>query len=145
MPDAPEAQRSGRAVRLGFIALFLGFQLVMPLRYYLGGRGYDERFSWRMFSTLRLQACSMKVEEREAESAAWREVPVGRDVQVAWVNLLERVRRPVVEKYLLRRCERGPISEVLYTRNCTDTDGTILPPQQLALRCEERRLREVPR
>src|SRR5262245_37769335 len=108
MSDAPDtppnASRFGsrRAVNL-FILAFLAYQVAMPLRYYLGDRGYDERFSWRMFSTLRLQKCQVHVSEATEHAAAggasaFQEVTVKRDVQAAWVNLLERVRMPVVEK-----------------------------------------------
>jgi len=125
-----------------FILAFLAFQVGMPLRYYLGERGYDERFSWRMFSTLRLQQCEMQVTEASTGSAEFKDVQVRRDVQAAWVSLLERVRKPVVEKYLLRRCERQGVEKVAYTRRCTDTDGSALPPQRLTLDCADRRLRE---
>lgn len=126
-----------------FIAAFLLFQLGMPLRYYLGDRGYDERFSWRMFSTVRLQQCEMQISERGSEdNGAFRPVQVRRDIQAAWVSLLERVRMPVVEKYLNRRCEQQQMKEVSYTRRCTNTDGTALPPQTLRMDCSTRELRE---
>jgi hypothetical protein len=126
-----------------FIALFLAFHVAMPLRYYLGDRGYDERFSWRMFSTLRLQECQMRVAEAEQEgpNPPFREVQVRRDVQAAWVNLLDRVRMPVVEKYLVRRCERQGVTQVRYARRCTDTDGTQLPAQTLLMDCGTRQVR----
>jgi hypothetical protein len=127
-----------------FIAAFLAFQIGMPLRYYLGDRGYDERFSWRMFSTVRLQECDMQISERRTgDEKAFRDVAVRRDVQVAWVNLLERVRLPVVKKYLERRCERQQASEVRYTRRCTNTDGSALPVQTLRMDCSTRELREA--
>ena len=115
----------------------------MPLRYYLGERGYDERFSWRMFSTIRMQQCAVQISESVSGSALFHDVQVRRDVQAAWVNLLERVRMPVVEKYLTRRCERQNATLVRYTRRCTDTDGTALPVRTLELDCASRELREV--
>lgn len=143
MPDAPEttpSRTSSIQRRLAnlFIAAFLAFQVAMPLRYYLGGRGYDERFSWRMFSSLRLQECDVRVEEISGGRA--RPVAVQRDVQVAWVKLLERVRMPVVEKYLARRCEGSAVDEVSYTLRCTDTGGASLPARTLRLRCSDRAL-----
>jgi hypothetical protein len=134
----------GRQRRLAnlFILAFLAYQVGMPLRYYLGGRGYDERFSWRMFSTLRLQQCEMQVTEASTSSPEFTDVHVRGDVQVAWVSLLERVRKPVVEKYLQRRCERQDVAKVAYVRRCTDTDGSALPPQKLTMDCADRRLRE---
>jgi hypothetical protein len=144
--DAPADPRRRRLAN-GFIFAFLAFQIAMPLRYYLGDRGYDERFSWRMFSTLRLQQCQMRVSERKGTppADAARDVKVQADVQVAWVSLLERVRMPVVEKYLARRCEKQDADEVSYTRSCTNTDGSALPPQTLVMDCAKRELREAPR
>jgi hypothetical protein len=143
----PEPSRARRLSNL-FIAAFLAFQILMPLRYYLGERGYDERFSWRMFSTIRMQQCDMQISEALARGSngqpEFRDVRVRRDVQAAWVNLLERVRMPVVEKYLLRRCEQQEAILVRYTRRCTDTDGSALPVQTLELDCRSRELREVP-
>ena len=146
--ETPHTPRIGsRRLANGFIAGFLLFQVGMPLRYYLGDRGYDERFSWRMFSTLRMQQCEMQVSEATARGAAsepaFRPVQVRRDVQVAWVNLLERVRMPVVEKYLARRCERQNATRVTYTRRCTDTDGSALPVQTLSMDCATQTLREA--
>lgn len=150
MADATETPHKpgigSRRLANWFIAGFLLFQVAMPLRYYLGGRGYDERFSWRMFSTLRMQQCEMQVSEatsQDANNPAFRPVQVRRDVQVAWVNLLERVRMPVVEKYLARRCERQGATRVTYTRRCTDTDGSALPVQTLSMDCATRTLREA--
>jgi hypothetical protein len=141
----PNATRFGtRRLSNVFIAAFLAFQIAMPLRYYLGDRGYDERFSWRMFSTVRMQQCEMQISERGANgNPAFREVQVRHDIQAAWVNLLERVRMPVVEKYLERRCEQQHASEVSYTRRCTDTDGSALPVQTLRMDCSSRELREA--
>jgi uncharacterized membrane protein len=141
----PNAARFGtRRLSNLFIAVFLAFQIGMPLRYYFGEHGYDERFSWRMFSTVRLQQCEMQISERGTNAdPAFREVQVRRDVQAAWVNLLERVRMPVVEKYLERRCERQHATEVSYTRRCKDTNGSALPVQILRMDCSSRELHEA--
>ena len=148
MADAPEtppnAGIGSRRLTNTFIAAFLLFQVAMPLRYYLGDRGYDERFSWRMFSTLRMQQCEMQISEAlSADRSAFREVQVRRDIQVAWVNLLERVRMPVVKKYLARRCERQNASRVSYARRCIDTDGSALPVQTWLMDCASHTLREA--
>ena len=114
MPDAAETKPSDapadprrRRLANGFILVFLAFQIAMPLRYYLGDRGYDERFSWRMFSTLRLQQCQMRVNERKGAppAHATRDVQVHADVQVAWVSLLERVRCPWWRSTWHGRCD----------------------------------------
>ncbi|MBW2464764.1 MAG: hypothetical protein JRH11_24155, partial [Deltaproteobacteria bacterium] len=36
------------------IVAFLAFQLLLPLRYYMGSDEFDERFAWRMFSPIRM-------------------------------------------------------------------------------------------
>jgi hypothetical protein len=146
MPDVPETKpssSSSRRLANVFIVAFLAYQIAMPLRYYLGGRGYDERFSWRMFSSLRLQQCNMRIEEANGSPPRLRAVSVRQDVQAAWVALLERVRMPVVEKYLARRCESAGASEVSYTRSCTDAGGLSLPTQKLIMTCADRSLRGV--
>lgn len=135
MSDA-KPRRTARLFILGFLA----FQIGMPLRYYLGERGYDERFSWRMFSTLRMRDCAIAVAEARAGSSQLRDVSVSRDVQAAWVSLLERVRMPVVVKYLERRCDREAL-DVTYTARCTNTDGSSLPTQTVAMHCADRSLR----
>ncbi len=60
-PEAPPRRRFG--VSDMFIACFLLAQIALPLRYYLGGRGTDERFSWRMFSSQRVEQCAVDVDE----------------------------------------------------------------------------------
>ncbi len=147
LTQAEPSRSTGRRLSNLFIAAFLAFQIGMPLRYYLGDRGHDERFSWRMFSTIRMQQCAVQVSESIPgggnTAGTFREVQLRRDVQAAWVNLLERVRMPVVEKYLTRRCERQNATHVRYTRHCTDTDGSALPVRTLELDCASGELREV--
>ncbi|HEY2734430.1 MAG TPA: hypothetical protein VGI70_10625 [Polyangiales bacterium] len=121
----------------GFIVLFLALQIGVPLRYYLSGRDYDERFSWRMFSTLRLRDCAVHVTELPRGARATpHEVAIERDVHVAWLRLLERERSAVVDKDLQRRCELSEIERATYTRTCKDTDGSELPGTKRSLDCE---------
>jgi hypothetical protein len=138
-PVAPPQQQPPRARGLenAFIAGFLALQIAMPLSYYLGGRGYDERFSWRMFSTLRLRDCTVRVLEQSREGAPPQPVALEQDVQASWVRLLERQRTAVIDKYLARRCRRGDVWQVEYVRTCQDTDGRALPPITQQLRCQE--------
>jgi hypothetical protein len=145
--QAPAAEPDRRRRRLTnvFIGAFLAFQVAVPLRYYLGDRDYDERFSWRMFSTLRLRDCDVRVSEMVREGDVSREQPVAieRDVQVAWVRLLERMRRTVVDKYLQRRCEREHVERVEYVLTCKDTDGQALPALRRVLQCGEAEPRQT--
>lgn len=116
-----------------FIALFLLYQIAMPLRYYLGGRGDDERFSWRMFSTVRLRKCEAHV--LEVIRGQSRQVDLSQAVQIAWIGMLERGRLQVVEKLLRRRCQGEGVTEARYERTCTNTDGSEPPKLALLMDC----------
>lgn len=110
----------------------------MPLRYYLGGGGTDERFSWRMFSTVRMQRCTVVVDdtlEREGGRRDERRVDLGKLIHSAWINLLERGREAVVNELLAQRCTQPGVLSARYTRTCKDTDGTVLPAQKIEHRC----------
>jgi hypothetical protein len=120
------------------IAAILVFQIAMPLSYYVSRRAYDERFSWRMFSTLRLRDCKVEVKE-QLESGRTRSVNIERDVHVAWLRLLERMRSAVIEAYLERRCDNNGVTRVDFTCRCNDTDGRALPPMERSLSCEATR------
>jgi hypothetical protein len=122
------------ALRNAAIAAFLLFQIAMPLRYYLRGGGTDERFSWRMFSSIRMQKCDMSV--RETADGQERKVDIDRAVQVAWVGMLERDRPAVVEKFLARRCAIEGVSSVHYHRACQETNGSWSQPLDLVMDCK---------
>src|SRR5438477_6595214 len=105
-----------RAASNGFIAAFLLYQIAMPLRYYARGGGYDERFSWRMFSTVRMQKCTVRVRETakpdDGGEARERSVNLNHELQIAWIGMLERDRPQVVRKFLARRCQQPDVSAV---------------------------------
>lgn len=121
------------------VAAFLLFQIIMPASYYLSGGGDDERFSWRMFSAVRLQRCRVQVGELRADSPGVEQpVDLVQDVQVAWINLLKRNRHAVVERYLERRCTgmSREVTEVRLRRDCVKPDGSVLPTQRLSMDCK---------
>jgi hypothetical protein len=120
------------------IALFLLFQLAMPLRYYLGGRGDDERFSWRMFSTVRMHKCDVRVDETLGGER--KRVDLTRAVQIAWIAMLERNRPQVVHKLMRHRCSGAGVEQVQFERHCTDTDGSALPVLAESMRCSDGRI-----
>lgn len=136
MPEAspPPDPRRRRLANL-FIGGFLALQIAVPASYYLSERSDDERFSWRMFSTLRLRDCKVKVTEYPRAGGAARPVPIEQDVHVAWLRLMERMRGAVVDKYLRRRCEREAVLRVELVRTCRDTDGRALDPAVRGLDC----------
>jgi hypothetical protein len=140
---APSADRRARTLANLLIVAFLGFHVAMPLTYYLSDRVYDERFSWRMFSSVRLQECAVRVTEAP-EAGTPRGVDLERDLQVAWVNILKRLRPAAIEKFMKRRCERAHderIARVELTATCTDTEGKTLPEQRFSMTCSEGALR----
>jgi hypothetical protein len=127
-----------RAWSNALIALFLTFHVAMPLRYYVRGGGYDERFSWRMFSTLRMQKCRVNLEETIGDDTRTVELP--KVLHIAWIGMLERYRRPVVDKLLARRCEQPDARSVRFERTCVDTDGSTLPPNRVSIDCASERI-----
>ena len=127
--------RTPRSWQTALIAAFLLFQIAMPLRYYLGGRGTDERFSWRMFSSVRMQRCSAAVDE--TIDGRKRDVALGQALHVAWVGMLERYRPAVVDAFLLRRCRTTDATHVHFRRTCINTDGTSPKPIEVALDCAQ--------
>lgn len=137
------------SARLGanvFIALFLAYMIAMPLRYYVGGRGLDERFSWRMFSSVRMLKCKVSVDEHVRRSDdkgggfAKRKVDLSKEVQVAWIGLLERGRPLVIEKLLARRCEQQGVAQVDYQLTCKAPDGSDGPRLLRHMRCSDKQL-----
>jgi hypothetical protein len=140
-PTGPAAattrREAGYALSNAIIAIALLYQVVTPLRYYLGGGGADERFSWRMFSTVRMQKCSVSVDEQVDDGGALQQRPVDltQAFHVAWMGMLERNRPQVVDKALKRRCESKQVRQAHYRRSCVDTDGTTLPPLDITLDC----------
>lgn len=141
--DVPPVASAVRARRIAnaFIALFLAYQVATPLSYYAGERVYDERFGWRMFSTVRLQQCELRMEEIPADNGTARPVALGGTLHVAWINLLKRGWPRVIERYLGNHCAHEKVAEVRLERRCRTTDGTELPPERFALACGAERMR----
>ncbi|MDW8246449.1 MAG: hypothetical protein RMJ84_07720, partial [Sandaracinaceae bacterium] len=68
-------------------SLWVMVHVLIPLRYYLwpGHDRYDERFSWRMFSAVRVERCRVKawVEESKGE----RLINLPKLLPMPWVSL----------------------------------------------------------
>jgi hypothetical protein len=143
-PPASPPPRN-RALCNVFIVLFVLFQFAMPLRYYLLGGGTDERFSWRMFSTVRMQDCEVRVHDIVVADGQPRprKVELRTLLHGAWVNVLERYRPSAVDKFLRRRCEQPGVTAARYRRDCQDTDGGRRPTLEVELACSENRSRIV--
>lgn len=123
-PDAlepPNPQR--RILRHALIAAVLVFQILLPLRYYVGDDLFDERFSWRMFSPIRMVDC--EVDWFEGSNRA--PVDVESELHMVWRNLMGRARLDVVNGYADSRCERmratEPEPELYAQIACAHPDG----------------------
>jgi hypothetical protein len=143
----PPAGRA-RWLASALIALLLLHQLLVPLAWYLGGGGSDERFRWRMFSSLfyqerlRAQSCRAATRERSTAQGALRSVEVRSLLPSMWLPALAAGRRDVVEGFLRWRCERSGATEIHFELACTGPDGAEAEPRELAaIDCASRELR----
>jgi hypothetical protein len=143
--DAPEPPPASVAAPRGaarvatnaFIAGFLLLQLFLPLRYHATGRGSDERFAWRFFSSVGLRRCEIRIDEVvEGDGVVRRRaVHLPSELSSVWIGLLKSDRPRVVARFLERRCEAAEATEVIYHRACTDPDGRVVPPRELVWEC----------
>lgn len=100
------------------IALFLLVQLALPAAYYLRRDRHDERFSWRMFSPMRMATC-----QPEAIVAGQR-VSLSATFHEAWIELAKRGRRSVLEAMGQRLCRDHAGQEVVLWLRCGYLDGS---------------------
>ncbi len=100
------------------IAAFLLVQLAVPGTYYLRRDRHDERFSWRMFSPIRMARC-----EPEAKVGGAK-VALAATFHPAWIELAERGRRSVLEAMGRRLCRDHAGQEVVLWLRCRYLDGS---------------------
>ncbi len=117
-----------------FIALFLALQILIPLRYYLGDDSYDERFSWRMFSAVRVTECDTQAFETPDDGGE-RRMNLPELLQSGWISNMRRNRDVVVRAYLLRRCEEPGMREVRVVNNCISPEGRPMDPLTWTRQC----------
>jgi hypothetical protein len=125
-----------RWATLGALAV-LALHAIIPLRYYLGNDAYDERFSWRMFSAVRMQACDLTA--FETTDGTTRRVSLMETIHVAWITTLRRNREAVMERYLEWRCEEGVESARLENR-CRTPEGRDVPTVVREIDCASGRI-----
>ncbi len=123
-----------------FIVAYLFFQVSVPLTYYAGFRDdlYDERFAWRMFSTVRLYSCSTTSSEviSMGGSEITRPIDLPRTVHMVWVSNIQRNRSRVIRSFLQQRCTQPNVRSVRLVNMCRKTDGTDLLPHEYELECQ---------
>lgn len=127
------------------IVTHLLWQVVVPISYYLGDDPSDERFSWRMFSAIWQfhKTCTASVMEIESvlvpsatNAPSIRKVDLDRTLHLAWITLLKRNRRLVVDKFLQTRCQSDPsVTEIRYSRTCPGVAESRIPSVKLRFTC----------
>jgi len=121
----PMGQRRQLFRRILFV--FLAFQLIVPLTYYVRADPYDERFAWRMFSAVRLHRC--RPNASEVANGQERPVDMPKVIHQAWINTMARNREDVIRAFLAKRCEEEDVEEATLSNVCVTPAGTRLAPQ----------------
>lgn len=133
-PPSSSRQRWISAAALGVLLV----QALIPLGYYLGDDPYDERFSWRMFSAVRMHRCAVEADElREGQRVS---IPLGDTLHVAWITTLRRNRAAATTRFLRWRCEGGAAEARVISR-CVAPDGTRLAPLVTTIDCDAAEVR----
>ena len=120
------------------LTLFLGIQLYPLIAYYGGDYPWDERFSWRMFSSIRSLKCSVQAWESDpigkipcpsgsSEHLKCNQVRLSSDVHMVWINLLKRGRRSVLDHLVRRRCTKYPTRALFVSLQCPLPDQNLSP------------------
>lgn len=94
----------------------------MPLSYYLGDDRYDERFAWRMFSTVRLTGCKVTAFDVDSSNRATR-ISLRKMVHAAWITNMTRNRQSIIRRFTERRCDEATISASRVHNVCRDPKG----------------------
>ena len=107
--------------------------IVAPASYYFRADPFDERFAWRMFSSVRTLQCKVEVIERD-KNGAGQKVDPSRIVPGTWVKHLQRAQPKVVAHYLESRCS-PETRQVVMTRQCRNADTTRGPSSRWLYDC----------
>ncbi len=147
--SAAAAGESPRHAVNVFIALFLLVQLLLPLRYYLGSRGSDERFSWRMFSTNWAQKSDAlargQIDIRETLQRGGRQiertVPIQPLLPPIWIRLLGQDGPRAIESFLCWRCEEVRAEQIVLEVNFISNGESPRPPVRRTITCDDQQIR----
>jgi hypothetical protein len=130
-------------VSVAWLWFLVALQVAIPASYYLlRDDRDDERFAWRMFSTVRLTRCRVLAFDGQTPQAR-TEVDLARTLHASWQRSLERGRTHVIEQFLAMRCEQPQVRYSQLERTCTSPSGRALPETQYRYDCHERRLEVV--
>lgn len=120
--------------------LLVALQIAIPLGYYLGPSDQDdERFAWRMFSSVRFRRCRVEATEDRPEGS--QPLVLNHVLHASWIGSLRRGRRRVVEAFLADRCRQdGTVRRAVLLRRCSELTGQRLPAQRFVYECGAREL-----
>ena len=98
-----------------FIGVWLAAQLALPLHYYaLREDPRDERFAWRMFSSLVEQPCQVELR------VGGRGVDLRRHFADAWIAMVSLGRRQVARRMARALCDEFPGEPVALRLECPE-------------------------
>jgi hypothetical protein len=131
-------------LKLGFLALFFASQIYLPMSYYLRNYPWDERFSWRMFSSVRSLECKSQffVESNTASmpcpdqsSAQCQSLRLSEKIHVVWINLIARGRLEVIDELSKKHCQNENENLFFVDLQCPDPYDNqnmiqVISPQQ---------------
>jgi hypothetical protein len=130
---------------LRWLWLLVVLQVAVPASYYLlRDDRDDERFAWRMFSSVRLTRCAIAAFD-EADGAPRRvAVDLPKVLHAGWLRSLERGRARVIEHFLASRCRAPQVAYGVLERRCQTPSGKALPPASYRYDCRRRALESAP-
>lgn len=99
------------------IAFVLGLQLILATSYYLSDDRYDERFAWRMYSTIRLASCKTEATEQH-HGGPYRATVLRKHIAVAWISNIRRNRERVIRAALETRCADPDVTAARLVNVC---------------------------
>ena len=134
-----------------FIALFLLIQAVIPATYYLSANRDDERFCWRMFSTVKVHHvihatyCTANVYQHVERSDHVVTQPVQIETMLprVWIAALTRSQVDVIWKVFNRCCDAQSVHEVRLEVTCPKMNQFSFEPVQWAMDCDTRLIRPM--
>ena len=106
-------------LRDGLVTAFLVLQFLLPLSYYtVREDAYDERFSWRMFSDVRMLKCKVSF------ARGGEPVTMSQEFHMAWNTLVQRGRQDVIDGVAAELCDGARGKPVRLRMTCREADGT---------------------
>ena len=115
--------RAGRRWAFVFVSIYLLVQIWFPLRYYIG-MAEDERFAWRMFSSIKMADRIVTVNEVMEDGTTKRLLPF------SWTSPLGQLPR-LDRRFLEWRGEQPGVTGVHVEIRITAVNGEVLPVETM--------------